>query len=115
MKKFLMFAVVFVGFMIITVAVNRKKQATIQVVQSQVVSSTPKNSAPVTPSPSIPTPPVAPLPPVPSVSPAYKNGYNDGYFGTWLSPIRWTFGLEYRSGWSAGNYDRCHGKPNKYP
>lgn len=109
MKKFLMFAVLFVGFMIAMVAVSRKKQSMIQQVpQPQVVPETIKP-------PETPQVPVAPqvvtpvTPPSPAFSSAYKSGYNDGYFGTWLSPIRWTFGREYRSGWSAGNYDRQHG------
>jgi hypothetical protein len=40
--------------------------------------------------------------------------YDDGYYGTWLAPIRWTFGEDYRNGWSAGNWDRHHCKPHQH-
>jgi len=76
--------------------------------QPIVIQPTPPQVAPVAPVVPPVTPPVF-------VSPSYKAGYNDGYFGTWLSPIRWTFGEEYRNGWSAGSYDRHHGIPNKHP
>lgn len=63
-------------------------------------------------------PPVAPpvaAPPVILRSSSYVTGYNDGYYRVWLSPLRWTFGEDYRNGWSAGDFDRFYGRPNKYP
>lgn len=62
-------------------------------------------------------PPELVVPPVHPVAPTrpFLNGYNDGYFGTWLAPARWAAANEYRSGWSAGAYDRKHGLPCRYP
>lgn len=106
----LAFAVCFTGVMIGILVISGCNQKQPQ--QPIIVQPQQPQVAPV-------TPPVAPqaAPPVtpPFVSPSYKAGYNDGYFGTWLSPIRWTFGEEYRNGWSAGHYDRSHGNPNKHP
>lgn len=80
--------------------------------QPIVIQQQPPQVAPKTPEvqPQA-APPVAPIAP----SASYQTGYNDGYYGTWLSPIRWTLGEEYRNGWSAGNWDKRYGKPNKYP
>ena len=73
------------------------------------------------PTPNVPTPIVV-SPPAPDkdvnppVAPSniYLKGYNDGYYGTWLAPGKWTVNSEYRAGWSAGNFDRKHNKPHKY-
>lgn len=105
----LAFAVCFTGVMMGVLVIsgcNQKQQQQPPIIiqpqpqQPQVAPVAPQVAPPVTPQ---------------FVSPSYKAGYNDGYFGTWLSPIRWTFGEEYRNGWSAGNYDRHHGIPNKHP
>mgnify|MGYP001005789299 CR=1 FL=1 len=52
------------------------------------------------------TPPVVP-PNKPSTT--FMKGYWDGYNGTWLAPIRWTFVDDYRQGWSLGSHDRKNG------
>jgi hypothetical protein len=80
--------------------------------QPIIIQSSPQQSLPEKP-PVIVTPPVV-TPPVTPMTQAYIAGYNDGYYGTWLSPLRWTFGEEYRNGWSAGHWDRCHGNPNQH-
>jgi hypothetical protein len=56
------------------------------------------------------------IPPVYPVYPGkpYLVGYNDGFHGNWIAPIRWTFANDYRNGWSAGEYDRLHGRPYRF-
>ena len=95
MKRLLFFAV-------ILTAIGCAQKAPVQAVPP-VVQSTP------TP------PPVAPAPVAPLVSASFVAGYNDGYYGTWLSPVRWALGDDYRNGWSAGKWDRCHNLPNRHP
>jgi hypothetical protein len=84
----------------------------------------PKNPGTPPPPPSVspqdlaaPGPPDVPkampvIPPTPSST--YLKGYRDGYYGTWLAPVRWLVTDDYRNGWSAGSYDRTHHLPNKF-
>jgi len=73
-------------------------------------SSSPLDTAPPGP-PDVPkTMPVIPQAP----SATYLKGYRDGYYGTWLAPVRWLVTDDYRNGWSAGSYDRTHHLPNKF-
>jgi hypothetical protein len=70
-----------------------------------------------------PTPQPAPQPPpVPDVQPVipanptipFTTGYHDGFYGSWLAPLRFAALNEYRHGWAAGAYDRKHGIPNRF-
>lgn len=47
-------------------------------------------------------------------SAAYIKGYQDGYAGNWLAPIRWTLVDDYRIGRNAGANDRQLKLPNKF-
>jgi hypothetical protein len=67
---------------------------------------------PVPPKENTPVPPKENIPVRPSS--AFMKGYWDGYHGTWLAPIRWTFTDEYRQGWSQGSSDRKKGI-KRYP
>lgn len=63
--------------------------------------------------------PVEPAPPKPSPpsfipSANYRKGYDDGYYGTWLGPVRWLATADYRNGWSAGESDRVNGLPHRF-
>jgi len=78
--------------------------------QSQSSGAPTPAPAPADPPPVPNTPP--PVPPTPSAR--FVKGYNDGFYGTWLATIRWTFADEYRSGWSLGAYDRHHQHPHRY-
>lgn len=44
----------------------------------------------------------------------YLNGYNDGFYGTWLGPIRWVLADDYRTGWNAGHADKVAKLPHRY-
>lgn len=73
--------------------------------------ATPEAAPPSVSPPDVPkTMPV--IPPTPSAT--YLKGYRDGYYGTWLAPVRWLVTDDYRNGWSAGSYDRTHHLPNKF-
>lgn len=48
-------------------------------------------------------------------SAAYISGYRDGFSGTWVSPVQWAILRDYRAGWQAGEWDRAHNAPNKFP
>lgn len=61
-----------------------------------------------------PVPPKENMPISPRPSSAFMKGYWDGYYGTWLAPVRWTVADEYRQGWSQGNSDRRQGI-KRYP
>jgi hypothetical protein len=56
-------------------------------------------------------------PTIDSPSKLYLSGYDDGYYGTWLDPVKWRWDKtsDYRHGWQAGNYDRTHGLSHRYP
>lgn len=58
--------------------------------------------------------PVKPVAPPLAPSANFLKGYNDGYYGTWLGPVRWLATADYRNGWSAGEYDRTNQLPHKY-
>lgn len=61
-----------------------------------------------------PVAPTKPAPPPLAPSANFLKGYNDGYYGTWLGPVRWISTADYRNGWSAGEYDRVNQLPHKY-
>jgi hypothetical protein len=68
----------------------------------------------MSPSPPMEVPPPVPPTPEPPRSASWMKGYNDGYAGVWIAPVRWVVVDEYRAGWNAGKDDRANGKPHRF-
>lgn len=50
-----------------------------------------------------------PIQPKSKPSAAFLSGYQDGWHGKWLGPVRWTLSDDYRQGHMLGSYDRKKG------